>query len=160
MDLTDLPAYPHDKIGYPLRSGYSFKTRDLREVSDMMVGPGISHLISHYTVSDCAFTLRLSNGEEGYFRWWLANKINHGNSWFKMKIRTGEGLRYMPCHIASDGIGNSQYQNGSWTIACQLIVIGHPAEAMTETAAETLLQNGPGDAYSTARLNDTINGEW
>lgn len=160
MDISDLPAFPHDKLGYARVTGSSIKVLDNREISDMMAGPGMSHLTSFFTVCELQFTMHFTRGQEGYFQWWRFNKINHGQLWFKMQFRTGEGLRWMPCFVQKNGIGDSKPKGRGYSVNLKLITLGHPAEHLTEALAKSLLANEGGDAYNIDKLNAMINGEW
>ncbi|WP_028471285.1 Ig-like domain-containing protein [Neptunomonas japonica] len=141
MDITDLEPWPLEQLDYPLKRGYSYAVRDNREMSSMYSGPGISRLISRFTITDYQASLLFSKGEELYFRWWIANKLNHGNDYFAMPLLTGAGINTVAAMFSKKGIGASVLDGNRYRISIKLTSFALPAELLTEAEALSLLSS-------------------
>jgi hypothetical protein len=161
MDLTELEPWPLEQLGYPLLSGYSIGPRDNRIHTAMTVGAGVSRLTSRYVVSDCTMTLQLTDGEEAYFRWWVHNRINLGNDYFRMPIRTGAGINDTAVRFAPGGIGQSQRAGARWRIQCKLEMVGSVATTLAELLIRELVETSAISLQAaTNQLEQTIHEDW
>lgn len=161
MNTTDLEPWPLEQLNYPLKRGYSYAVRDNREMSSMYSGPGISRLISHFTITDYQASLLFSKGEELYFRWWIANKLNHGNDYFAMPLLTGAGINTVAAMFSKKGIGASVLDGNRYRINIKLTSFALPAELLTEAEALALLSVGPHQLQlSVQQLDNIINEDW
>jgi len=161
MDLSDLEPWPVAQLGYPLRAGYSYKTIDQRQFTAMTAGAPVARLASHVQLLDLSFTLQLTEGQENYFRWWLANKLNHGTDYFTLDIKTGGGLNTVAVLFAKNGVGQSTPSGTGMRIACKAIGIGNPAAQMSEQLATDLLTINPRDLQiGLALLRKTLHEDW
>jgi len=161
MDLTELEPWPLEQLGHPLLSGYSIGPRDNRIHTAMTVGAGVSRLTSRYVVSDCTMTLQLTDGEEAYFRWWVHNRINLGNDYFRMPIRTGAGINDTAVRFAPKGIGPTQRAGTRCRIQCKLTTVGSVAATLTEPLVTELAETNVLSLQAAAELlEQTIHEDW
>ncbi|BBB29379.1 hypothetical protein [Neptunomonas japonica] len=163
MDITDLEPWPLEQLDYPLKRGYRYTVRDNREISSMYSGPGISRLISRFTITDYQASLLFSKGEELYFRWWISNKLNHGNDYFAMPLLTGAGMNTVAAIFSKNGIGASVLDGNRYRINIKLTSFALPAESMTEAEALAALETDPvliALVESKNKLYNIVHGDW
>jgi hypothetical protein len=144
-DLAELETWPYEVLGRAaifMRSGYSYKPKENRQFSSMSSGPPTSRLMSTHIIADHSGKLELLDGELSYFEWWYANKINHGNDYFKINLMTGAGFNTVVAKFAKNGKGAATIKGMRYTLNCKLIVIELPTLALTEQEAIALANSG------------------
>ena len=163
-DLAELEMWPHNVLGRAaefMRQGYSYNVRDTRQHSEMSAGPPATRLMSTSIIADHNGKLDLNDGELAYFEWWYANKINHGNDWFKVKLLTGAGRNTVVAKFAKNGKGGPQLSGLRFSVTCKLTVLELPAIALSEQDAIALVKTGTFKMQLVSNeLKQVVNEEW
>jgi len=162
--LAELETWPYEilrRAAHFMRQGYIYQPRDSRQFSEMSSGPPTSRLNSTYIIADHSGVLDLTMGELAYFEWWYHNKINHGDSYFKINLITGGGLNTVVAKFAKNGKGAVSIKGLGYSLTCKLIALELPSIALTEEQAIDLINK---DILSlqlaSNELKQVVNEEW
>ncbi len=109
----------------------------------MSSGPPLSRLMSSQVIVDHTATLLLKAEQLMYFEWWWANKINHGNNYFKITLMTSTGMNTVVAAFSKNGKGAAIMSGLYYRLVCNLTALELPSLAIPEDLAKNVAkQNG------------------
>jgi hypothetical protein len=163
-DLAELETWPYEVLGNAavfMKQGSSYRPRENRQFSEMSSGPPISRLMSTHIIAEHTGRLELLDGELSYFEWWYANKINHGNDYFKINLMTGSGFNTVAAKFAKNGLGTASMKGNRHSVTCNLIAEELPSLALTEEQAISLAKTGTFKLQLASNgLQQVVNEDW
>lgn len=127
MTMPDLPEYPHDLLRMPMREGYGFTPVSPLMRTNMESGRAKQRRRYLSTPTQVPVTWRFTQpGQCMLFESWFKNTINDGASWFYMKLKTPEGIRFYKCRFI-DVFTGPVLDQSDWIYTAELEIWERPS---------------------------------